>query len=514
MKLELKEINKAINAISNSIDAEQYEEALFGCNIMRKELEKHPESDFSRHLYFNLGAHFIDVGTFLKNVDTVLKGVEILEKNSEFYEKEYNVNYYYNLANGKLSLANNCGYSKDKLTFKNIDFYNDVKNLYWKAYKIIRKEDDQDLYQQNLINLANTLKQLFRFSEALQLYNLVIRENTIYPQAWLNRTSCLEQFDQLLDHRTEKMITEIIKGYKFACDSPLIPKAWIPYYNHKIDYLAKQLNCKNLDTDELETSKEYFSMSEFRQWCIKENLTLNVHGMYCSCIANERDNLTLLEGIISSQNILQYEQYLNRIKAEFSLVRVLYYESKSTDSSKLDFESCYSELNEHEIIDIRSEKLRTCFRLCFSILDKLAIFLCQYFGLTINKNTAFNNFWHTNKLKLEEKEKFALIAINSLIYDLNEKNGQFGFYKIWRNSLEHNILFLVPDPFELSNDSTHTYVKISEFENSLQNLLQFTRSAIFSTVFAIVEDLRQIQPKDHVSPISITIHKKDFNQTY
>lgn len=514
MKLELKEINEAISAISNSIDAEQYEEALLGCDVMRKELEKHTESDFSRHLHFNLAAQFIDVGTFLKDVDTVLKGVEILEQNSEFYEKEYNVAYYYNLANGKLSLANNCGYSKDKVTFKNIDFYNDVKNLYWKAYKIIRKEDDQYLYQQNLINLANTLKQLFRFSEALQLYNIVIRENTIYPQAWLNKTSCLEQFDQLLDHRTKKMITEIIKGYKFACDSTLIPKAWIPYYNHKIDYLAKQLNCTNLDTDELETSKEYFSMSEFRQWCIKENLTLNVHGMYCSCIANERDNLTLLEGVISSQNILQYEQYLNRIKAEFSLVRVLYYEAKFTDSSIFDFESCYSELNEHEIINIRSEKLRTCFRLCFSILDKLAIFLCKYFDLIIQKNTAFNNFWHQNKHKIEEKENFALIAINSLIYDLNEKNGKFGFYKVWRNSLEHHILFLVPDSFTLSNDSTHTYVKISEFESSLQNLLQFTRSAIFSTVFAIVEDLRQEQPQDRGNTMQITIHKKDFNQTY
>ena len=72
---------------------------------------------------------------------------------------------------------------------------------------------------------------------------------------------------------------------------------------------------------------------------------------YCPCIANERDTLTLFESVISSQNILQYEQYLNRIKAEFSLIRVLYYESKFTDSSKFDYESCYSELNDQEIIN-------------------------------------------------------------------------------------------------------------------------------------------------------------------
>lgn len=255
-------------------------------------------------------------------------------------------------------------------------------------------------------------------------------------------------------------------------------------------------------------------MTEFRQWCIKENLTLNIHGMYCPCIANERDNLTLFESVISSQNILQYEQYLNRIKAEFSLVRALYYEAKFTDSSILDFESCYSELYEQEIINIGSEKLRTCFRLCFSILDKLAVFLCQYFLLNIKGHVYFHNFWKDNKTDLENKENFALVAIHSLICDLNQKTGQFGFYKEWRNSLEHQILFLVPDSFEHSNDSTHTYVKISEFESSLQNLLQFTRSAIFSTVFAIVEDLRQKQPHDRENTTEITVHKKDFNQTY
>lgn len=514
MKLTLQEINDVINAISNSIDAEQYDEALLDSEKILNELEKYETSESVLHLLFNLAAQFIDVGTSLRNKNAVSKGIQILETNSEHYETQSNINYYYNLANGKLSLANDCGYSEEKVNFKNLDLYNDVKNLYWKAYKLIKKENNYDLYQQNIINLANTLKQQFRFSEALQLYNSVIEQNTPYPQAWLNRTSCLEQFDQLLDHRTEKMITEIIKGYKFASESPLIPKAWIPYYNSKIDYLTQKLSSKNLDIDELETHKEYCSMSEFRQWCIDENLTLNVHGMYCSCIANERDNLTLLGGVISSDKILQYEQYLNRIKAEFSLVRVLYYESKSTESSKLDFESCYSELYDQEIINIRSEKLRTCFRLCFSILDKLAIFLCQYFGLTINKNTAFNNFWHTNKVKLEEKENFALIAINSLIYDLNEKSGQFGFYKNWRNALEHHILFLVPDSYEFTNDSTHTYVKINEFESSLENLLQFTRSAIFSTVFAIVEDFRQKRPHDSKNVIKITVHKKDFNQIY
>ena len=41
MRLELKKINEAINAISYSIDTEQYEETLLGSEIMLNELEKY-----------------------------------------------------------------------------------------------------------------------------------------------------------------------------------------------------------------------------------------------------------------------------------------------------------------------------------------------------------------------------------------------------------------------------------------------------------------------------------------
>ena len=514
MNLELKEINKAINAISNSIDQGDWQEAALRSEIIFECLQKFVKSEIVLQLRFNLAGLFIDSGFFLKNKDSISKGIQILEEDSEFYAMKFNVSYFYNLANAKLSIANNCGYKNDLVSYEESILYSEAKNLYWQVFKTLDKESDTHLYYQNLINLANTLKQQYRFSEAMNIYEKIARTKLDYPEAFINRTTCLEMFNKFLNHCSTKMMSEIMKGYEFAYLSPFTPSLYKPYYLKKIEFLKAQINDFNEDDEISKTNDELSKMSTFRQWCIKENLTLNVHGMYCSCIANERDNLTLLEGVISSGKIIQYEQYLNRIKAEFSLVRVLYYESQFTESSKLDFESCYSELNENEIINIRSEKLRTCFRLCFSILDKLAILLCEYFDLTIQKNTAFNNFWRQNKPKIQEKENFALIAINSLIIDLNEENGEFGFYKKWRNSLEHHILFLVPDSFELSNDSTHTYVRISEFESSLQNLLQFTRSAIFSTVFAIVEDLRQTQPKDHVNAMSITIHKKDFDQTY
>lgn len=238
-------------------------------------------------------------------------------------------------------------------------------------------------------------------------------------------------------------------------------------------------------------------MTPFRQWCLKQNLTLNVHALYCSCVATERDNLMIVSNNpIARFDILKFEQYLNRIKSEFSLMRVLYYEAVHDESKQHDFETGFTSLPEAEVINLNVEKLRTCFRLNFSILDKLAIILCRYFDLKVSNKTYFTTFWDGNRDILESKDNFALIALRSIINDLsNQEKGQFHFYKKWRNKLEHDLLFLTENggyaPNSIYFDTDAIWVKLNEFEENLLNLMQLTRSAIFSTVFAISEDLRQ-----------------------
>ena len=91
MRLELKKINEAINAISYSIDTEQYEEALLGSEIMLNELEKYEKSESVLRLFFNLAGQFIDAGTSLRNKNAVSKGIQILETYSEHYENQSNI---------------------------------------------------------------------------------------------------------------------------------------------------------------------------------------------------------------------------------------------------------------------------------------------------------------------------------------------------------------------------------------------------------------------------------------
>ena len=75
--------------------------------------------------------------------------------------------------------------------------------------------------------------------------------------------------------------------------------------------------------------------------------------------------------------------------------------------------------------------------------------------------------------------------------DLNHKlEGELSFYKQWRNALEHSFVFVYenekPESIEASTYYEEpVFISESEFIESTEHVLQLTRSAIFSFVFAV-----------------------------
>ena len=254
------------------------------------------------------------------------------------------------------------------------------------------------------------------------------------------------------------------------------------------------------DDEEKDTKQEYENISTYRKFCIEKHLTLSEHGLYCACEGSARDNLTipLLQKSIGGKFVPQMEMVLNRIKSEYSLARRNYYEYHNPTEEDLDLlhEDCFTELLNNELLGIPVEKLRTSFRLCFGILDKIALAICELYNIKTKGQIYFQNFW---RLKEDERrDKFesikcpGLLALYSIATDLNmHKDGEWACFKDWRNSIEHGLFVVLEegsgiDIYE-SFTTTSDIVKITlkEFLYFLEQLLQLTRSAIFSFVFSV-----------------------------
>lgn len=158
--------------------------------------------------------------------------------------------------------------------------------------------------------------------------------------------------------------------------------------------------------------------------------------------------------------------------------------------------------------------LRTSFRLCFGILDKIAHAICELFDISDpDEPLAFERFWKPRGKRLSQKqqerwgkinaiENYSLLALYSQATDLNSYSGEWGDFKKWRNALEHEILILTNgsgkpiDPFKaISSSRRIVAVDYNEFKNTTIHLLQLTRSAIFNFVFCVRTEAEKSKEK-------------------
>jgi LA2681-like HEPN len=182
-------------------------------------------------------------------------------------------------------------------------------------------------------------------------------------------------------------------------------------------------------------------------------------------------------------------------------------------------EVLFSELMDKEMIGEEVEKLRMSFRMCFGIFDKIAHGICYFFDLPKkkNENIYFENFWNTGKCperwnKLKDLRNPHLVALYSIANDFNSGQGEFHFYKLWRNKLEHNNLILVDKTDEMDllrlfdDEEFISKASFSFFKEQALHLLQICCSAIYS--YAYVIRTESMQSDNEVNYFPFTIQPK------
>lgn len=133
----------------------------------------------------NLAGNLIDIGSFSNVKNIAEEGLNIFINNkNEFLTIMKESLYYYNLANGMSAVLDfNPNDNADIDSFIKL---NDVKNNYWKAFKL--SQEDGWVPPDLIVNLANVLKKQYRISESMDYYEQAISIDNSIPQAWVNRS--------------------------------------------------------------------------------------------------------------------------------------------------------------------------------------------------------------------------------------------------------------------------------------------------------------------------------------
>jgi hypothetical protein len=378
---------------------------------------------------------------------------------------------------------------------------------------------------QILTNLANQLNTAGRFIEARALWSEALREQPTFWMARANRGRGLMYYAHAL-YDEGHMAVLALNAHKDLTDSLLhideYPEFGDSSVRHVFATHASSIE-KHFDLAEIEASyrPDRFALTEegneraYRTWCLQETLFLNPLNDLAPHAIAARDVLTLPNFVTKTNESPVLVGFFNQLKQEFVSARWLYFEGINAEETHFsDHDVLLYNTLDYPALGLDMEKVKISFRICYSLLDKIAYFLNYYLTLGHPEDrVSFRNVWREKgtgevHCKFTASENWPFRGLYWLSKDLFEPDFKdmtdpesHALHDL-RNHLEHKYVkthsLTVPErPTKggetgLFFDNLAYSVSRRDLERKTLRLLQLTRSAlIYLSLGMHKEELRR-----------------------
>jgi hypothetical protein len=313
---------------------------------------------------------------------------------------------------------------------------------------------------QILTNLGNNFSHVGRFVGALEYWNKALEINNSFAMAIGNKGYGLIKYAQSLydDGHATVFFQYAYTQLKKAIESQDIHENAKKGFQKSINWLESILSEECLKEEfELEDYSLGDSEEEinYREWCLEKRLFLNpLNDLGAFSIAGQ-DILNLPNIVTGIDEGPYYLGFFNQMKQEYVSARYLYYEGiKAEETHFSDKDVFLYDTLDYPEYSIGVEKIKAAYRMVYSLFDKIAYFLTEYFDLDIKTKVYFRNLWYWNEdynndLKEEFKKKtnWPLRGLFWLSKDLLSEEGfeeaidpEARKIATIRNHLEHKYL--------------------------------------------------------------------------
>lgn len=378
------------------------------------------------------------------------------------------------------------------------------------GFSTITKEHQARVYT----NLANLLDRLGRFSEAPENYDRAISIIPKFGMAIGNKARALLTYGRH-DHDPGHKFVFLYHAHKLclkALSCPL-PEYAIQGFKSDIGNIKRLVGDEFLNKSEKQTAITGDSSAEiaYRTWCLSNHLFLNPLNDIGPLEVAAHDPL-LLPNITTDINEPPWFLGLfNQLKQEYISARYFFYSGISSEKSHFS-DKGVSLVNtlDYTAHSIAIEKIKVSFRMSYSIFDKIAYFLNEYYKLEFpERQIYFNTIWHKNgdyknglHSIFQARKNLPLRGLYWVSRDLFEENAPFvkalepdaKKLRQIRNHLEHKYI-KVQDLFQEDLDDTHPMadslaerISRADFTEKAFRILHLSRAALIYLSFSIGEE--------------------------
>jgi tetratricopeptide (TPR) repeat protein len=384
-------------------------------------------------------------------------------------------------------------------------------------------------------NLGNLLSTVGRFVEALAYYDRALAENPSFGMALGNKGQCLLGYARALydsGHRP------IFAGsaeplLRRACGLPLEPGAREAF--SRLRETAETAAAGHTE-EHLKYLRDFpigdAQEKAYRSWALQERLFLHPVNDVGPYEIAARDVLHLPTVVLPTATGSAFHGFYNQLKQEFVAARALLFEGLTQG------ETCFVD-RDVRLLDTLDgaqfgfaiEKAKMAFRLSYSVLDKVAVFLAHYFNLSVPLHSVnFRKIWYVDgkqerglRPEFDDRQNWPLRGLFWLAKDLHETDEEFHsalepsareIAKL-RNQLEHQYAKVVSDPVdpaspnagEMFPDPIAYRIGRKDLDGKALTILKMARAALIYLSLAVHENerLKPASPDRKSIPISLRL---------
>lgn len=411
--------------------------------------------------------------------------------------------YYYILSNAYSALRH-INYSSRKEAWNwNKDEYNKEILYLRKGIEFLKFDNGTtNLKQRLLTNYGNTLNHYGRFVEASEEFKKAL--DRPFGMAFYLNAECLRTYGGLLydeGHQQvflSKIMVLIEHALKYNLENGA-QESCLNFKNFLSSYAVAPMDQEFYNSFSLGKSKKE---REYRAWCANNTLFLNPLNDLFNYSIVSNDVLGAPSIVYKIGENPYFHSFYNQLKQEYISARWLLFEGLNLESIHFsDHDTVLHETYDNAIYCLAIEKIKSAFRIQYSIFDKIAFFIGKYFQIDDLKDHQidFKTIWYsdikTRKIRevFDAKENLPLLALFRMSKDfiVTEQPTDFDTKepidtlarRLWeiRNTIEHK--YLKVQHFHFSKNDLNDISTVIEYDELIELSMIMTKKARAALIY-------------------------------
>jgi tetratricopeptide (TPR) repeat protein len=474
---------------------------------IRKLASTYDDQPFFRQ---NYGSRLIDIGRDLRSPELLREGICETEKvldQTPTLRHQLLINVA--SAHRHLHLYTSKGAALDHADSDELSAAKSIFN----SLKQTEQVFDGDTRHRYLVEFANCLSDMGRFSEATRLYEHALQVKPGDPIAIANLALSLREIALIADDPED--LREASGVFEQALATGELDGLGGLGTAERIRELKDEIDSVLRSRPQTPSAKKAVDPETYQGFCKRSQLFLNFCFHSDDCLHIPTDTLTFAFADVADENrLIRCARTINEIKQQFAVARLLVFESfcHPPYSGKADELTVYFDLTDESVYGVRSGKLKVAYETIFNLLDKIALFLNDYLHLGMpDKDISFRTIWKDNQKNIRPPFLANPSKYLRALYELKKElphQEHLGVFTDIRNLLTHRYFVLHAKDGDWKNaaDGDQYHAGYREFLDLTVQLLGLAKSAtIYLIAFIRTTESRNLGTKTHyLRPVKCT----------